>query len=289
MYNEEANLAASLQRTLDSLTTPIGLPTNLSPPRTDVSPIPSIAGSGISATQSQEDDQTDPLRLPSIHLLQTCALKDMVAVVIKALRGQLEGIAHPDWIAYLQDQLMHLDFTGFEFNPFDLEAVYFAVKNKVYEAKILYPRRRRPCDQSTRAFYVTVRELLSLTNCENLIREAEQQKTVTLVVLPNQSLSILNQPNKDLKDIINLSVAPLDMGDVLDLDYCDRMCDSVLEFLLTDSSIHRQLLFLIRRTMPAFELPVSWRSSRGGGTQTGYSGAPPTTPRGSGFEAAVFF
>lgn len=195
-----------------------------------------------------------PLLTTTTHLLQQQALLEMTDFAMKALKQQMQDFVAPEWVPYLEDQLRELNFQGFEFDPFDKESILHAVVQKMLETPILYVRPRKRCDNSTRPFYVTVRELLTLTNCDNL-RQSEAMGQEGFI-------SVLNQEGKDLKEVINLGLPPIDMTDVLDLDTCELMCDTVLDFLLTDPIIHRQLLFQIHQKMPAFERVVSIRPGR---------------------------
>ena len=193
-----------------------------------------------------EVDVSDPLRASVTHYLQREVLEKMVAVGLKSVQQLLAEVATKPWIDYITYHLSRLDYEGLEFDPFQPEAVLDEVLARMYAFKILYPRRRRRCNLTIEPFYITLLKVVTFTSCQ-FMREQ--------LALRAQSgpLSLMAQPGVPETELINLSIPPIAIRSVLDMDECEFMCDDVLNFLLNDPDTHRQLLWQMHAQMPAFE------------------------------------
>lgn len=204
------------------------------------------------------------LCMTATHILQTEALERTSQVVIKALRQQIDGTVHPDWIPYLEKHLARPDFDDFPFDPFDDNRLFNEVLRRMQKTLILYVSPRTKCDTRMEAFVRPLQDLLNMMTCEN-VQKALAGEAIDVDLAQVVSVST-SDAGKRVKIVFNLARAPIPPAVFLNMDYCEHTCDDIRRLLFLNPGVHRQLLAQLYHPMPPFlsrSSPLSGKAKPG--------------------------
>ena len=213
--------------------------------------------------------EDDEVRLGELanHMLQDEAIQKTMRTVLRALEESFDESISAKWKTYLRRHLEHISFEGVEFNAYNPEELFKEAVKRVIRAEILYPRTRHTRDTSVCPFVLTVGQLLKLTRCEFIYKreEAREEKRKERDELLRTWYSISRAVQRDLPEdeIIDLSKKPIRISTVLAWKHCSRLSTECLAKLLTDPSLHRQVLYQLRNPdLGPFEQPGLFEGER---------------------------